>query len=95
MASGHNSRATNFARFFSVAEDRGITFEEAIVRTKDKKRDQMCCERFCANTKSKDRRGGAMSIVRQVLLILGEKRYKVMLEIRCVASASARLPINI
>jgi len=38
MASAHNSRATCFARFFDVPEDRGITFEEAIVRTKDKKR---------------------------------------------------------
>eukprot|EP00959_Pyramimonas_sp_CCMP1952_P045059 941105-Pyramimonas_sp.AAC.1 len=37
MASDRNSRAANFARFFSDAEGRGITLEEAIART-DKKR---------------------------------------------------------
>ena len=54
MASDHNSRANNFARFFSVAEDRGITFEEAIVRTKDKKRGPLLSQPIVKNLMPED-----------------------------------------
>ena len=63
MAGGQHSRADNFARFFSVAEDRGITFEEAIVRTKDKKRGPLLSQPIAKNlslrTSGPTRRGWA------------------------------------
>ena len=54
MASDHNSRANNFDRFFSVAEDRGITLEEATARTKDKKRGPLLSQPIVKNFMPED-----------------------------------------
>ncbi|CAK0816294.1 unnamed protein product [Prorocentrum cordatum] len=54
MASARNSRADSFARFFSVPDDRGITFEEAIVRTKDKKRGPLLSQPIVKNLMPED-----------------------------------------